>query len=130
MRTAEQAKEWYPEHDSEIQERAEKLIGVAMDKLPKYLPELEAWEQSDVVQAAEAHKKAMMESPEMKRVMYDAHHVQDSAENHVYEWGQEFKADWSYAEWMSNESLPHLFEDLYQVKEDIKALVMSKAAQD
>jgi len=87
MRTAEQAKEWYPEHDSEIQEKAEKLIGVAMDKVPKYLPELEAWANSDAVQAAEAHKMALMESPEMKRVMYDAHQVHDSAENHVYEWG-------------------------------------------
>jgi len=56
MRTAEQAKEWYPEHDSEIQERAEKLIGVAMDKLPKYQSEVEAWEKSDAVQAAMAHK--------------------------------------------------------------------------
>lgn len=48
----------------------------------------------------------------------------------VYDWGNGFKADGSYFEYMNNTDLAHLFEDLYQVKEDVKALVYSQVAQD
>jgi len=47
MATAQEAERNFPEHQAEIQARAEKLVGVAMqdmmEKMPKYLPELEAW---------------------------------------------------------------------------------------
>ena len=93
--------------------------------IPRYGPELEAWGRSAVVKAKQAHDKKMMKSELGQQFFESLEHVAEDAQ--TVHWAAGFDQD-GYAEWIKNEDLAMMFEDVYAVKEALKALVESKMA--
>jgi len=66
---------------------------------------------------------------EYKRLVYDAYNIYKEFERGDIDIGWRENKDGSYEEWIDNDDAMKVFEDLYQVKEDLKAFMKSKAAK-
>jgi len=128
-RTVEDAKHWFPEHQQEMDEFKMKVAMWGAEVGPKYMPKLEAWGKSASVMEAKEHKKKLMESAEVKRIAYDGYGIYDNFAHQVWDSYQGFTPEGGYVKYMDNADLGHMLEDLYQIKEDLKALVESKVAR-
>lgn len=62
----------------------------------------------------------------MKKLIYDATQIESDFEDGVYSWKDGFNKDGSYTKYMKNDDIYDFLEDLYQLKEDLKALIESK----
>jgi hypothetical protein len=97
----------------------------------RYGPEFMAWIQSPSVRAAEDHKMGMMHtSKELHQVMSDAYTLYNEFAHGGVEMGWGMNEDGSYDEYMSNESIRHVFEELYVLSKDIAALYKSPMARN
>lgn len=97
---------------------------------PKYVPEMEAFLNSDAARAAYDHKmNKVNKSMEMRHLMYDAAQLAMDFSEGTFDYGYGWNNDGSYYEWMDNRDLANAFEDLYQIKEDLKVLVNSEVAK-
>jgi len=67
-----------------------------------------------------------MESEEVRRIAYDGYGIYDNFAHQVWSAYEGFTPEGGYVKYMDNKDAAQLFEDLYQVKEDLKALVESK----
>jgi hypothetical protein len=77
----------------------------------KYLKELEAWGQSPSVKAKQAWEKKMMASPEGQALMDAGMGVyNDFGSIH---WRADFTKSGDYEEWVKNEDVADLLEDIY-----------------
>ena len=104
--------------------RLEKMLKA---KVPKYLPVLEAWGKSAAVRAVKAHDKKMMKSGPGKRLIKAIEHTaHDFGKVH---WAAYFDGH-GFNEWIKNEDLAMMFEDVYEIKESLKALVQTKMAME
>jgi hypothetical protein len=110
-----------PDFEKMGREIASKLDG----KFEKYIPHLEAWGNSPAVRIKKWHDERMAKS-EMGRDFADSLHVVEEDLSQIH-WAAGFDQD-GYKEWIKNEDLAMLLEDVYQVKEAFKALVTSKMA--
>merc|ERR1719337_680036 len=84
-----------------------------------------AWMHSKEVQAKMAHNDKVMKSDLGQNLLSSLEHVAEDAQ--TVHWASGFDQD-GYAEWIKNEDLAMMFEDVYAVKEALKALVESKMA--
>merc|ERR1719453_945655 len=118
-------KDAFEDVEDDLEDAFEK-IGESLDgKFEKYIPELEAWGQSKVVLAKKAHDKKMMESDMGQEFLRSLEQVGEDAT--TVHWASGFDQD-GYKEWIKNEDLAMMFEDVYAVKEAFKKLVESKMA--
>jgi hypothetical protein len=95
---------------------------------PKYLPELEAWGNSKAVKAKKAFEKnVIMKSKKMATLKKEMAEVWEDAVTMTKEkkWGKAMTKDGVY-EWVDNAAAADLLEDIYDVKEALKALIESK----
>lgn len=129
-RTFETAEKLYPEYAAEAQAFADDVAQWGEKVGPKYLPKLEAWGKSAAVRAAREHKWGkLMPSREVRAIGFHARLIERDFEEDMYDAGWEFRPDGSYSEWIGNEDIKTLFEDVYLIKEDVKALVESRVFQ-
>ena len=107
-------------------ERAERKIEKMLRKrVPKYLPYLEAWGHSPSVRAKQAHDEKIMKSKYGQRMMSAIMKTgEDAMKVH---WTDGMDQD-GYAKWIDNKDAAMMFEDVYEIKEALKALVESKMA--
>ena len=96
-------------------------------RVPKYLPTFMKWMKSDAVRAKKAHEMKMLRSPKGKALMKAVMHTWDDAQK--VHWAAGWNQD-GYGEWIKNEDLAMMFEDVYAIKEALKALVTSKMAME
>ena len=90
-----------------------------------------AWAHSPSVRAAEDHKNGMMKtSKELHQVMSDAYTLYNEFAHGGIDMGWGMNEDGSYDEYMSNESIRHVFEELYTLAKDIRALYESPMARN
>ena len=59
--------------------------------------------------------------------MFDAHNLYEEFEHERFDLGYKWNKDGSYTEWINNHDARVIFEEVYQIKEDIKALIESDA---
>lgn len=125
-RTLDEAEMYFPEHREQMNKRMEKAEAWMEEIGPKYVEEYEAWMQTDAVEAAKKYKHEVnLPSKELRRVVYDTGSlVSDFAnDNFDMDWG--FTAEGGYYEEMHNDDIRHVFEEVYQIKEDIKNYLTS-----
>ena len=103
-------------------DRLEKLGHYIEDR---YEDEFMAWLDSPAVKAKIAHNEKVMESDLGQEFLRSLEQVGQDAK--TVHWAAGFDQD-GYGEWIKNEDLAMMFEDLYAVKEALKALVTSKMA--
>jgi len=97
----------------------------------RYGKDLEAWGKSGSVRAVNDHKEAMLHtSKELHTVMSDAYTLYNEAIHGGIEASWGFNADGSYDEYMSNDSARHVFEELYNLAKDVRALYDSPMARN
>merc|ERR1711907_257757 len=107
-------------------EEAGKKIGKAAEKAwARYGPELIAWGESPEAVAKKEHDQMIMDSELGQRLRTAIRHTGEDA-MHVH-WAAGFDQD-GYAEWIKNEDLAMMFEDVYEIKEAFKAIVESQMA--
>merc|ERR1712060_219213 len=99
-----------------------KMEKKAMKIWGRYGPEFMQWIQSEEVAAKHAHEEKMMKSKKGQALMREIRHTWEDAQ-HVH-WAAGFDQD-GYAEWIKNEDVKMMFEDIYAIKEALKALVES-----
>jgi len=110
-------------------ERDMQKFGEWMGK--RYGPDLMQWIQSASVRDSEGHKRLMMKtSKELHTVMSDAFTLGNEFAHGGVEFGFGFNKDGSYDEWMSNNSIRHVFEELYSLAHDIRAFIESPMARN
>lgn len=125
-RTIESAEDFYPERQSEWDQFERDMEAWVEEVGPKYVPEAEAWSQSAAYQAAYDHKmNKVLPSEEMRRIVFDTYHLISDFTEGTFDYGYGWNEDGSYSEWMDNRDLAAAFEDVYQIKEDVKAFVNS-----
>jgi len=99
--------------------------------LNRYGKDLEAWGRSPSVRAVNQHKEAMFHtSRELHTVMSDAFTLYSEAVHGGIDAGWGFNADGSYDEYISNDSARHVFEELYNLARDVRALYDSPMARN
>lgn len=97
----------------------------------RYGKDLEAWGRSPSVRAVNEHKEAMLHtSRELHTVMSDAYTLYQEAVHGGIEAGWGMNEDGSYDEYISNESARHVFEELYHLAQDVRALYDSPMARN
>merc|ERR1719163_1306719 len=107
-------------------EKMEKKMQKKMKYIQKrYGPEMMQWLDSPAVKAKIAHNEKVMESDLGQEFLRSLEQVGQDAK--TVHWAAGFDQD-GYGEWIKNEDLAMMFEDLYAVKEALKALVTSKMA--
>ena len=107
-------------------EQAGKKIGAGLEKAwARYGPELIAWGESEEAVAKREHDEMIMNSDLGQRLRTAIRHTMEDAQ-HVH-WASGFDQD-GYAEWIKNEDLAMMFEDVYEIKEAFKAIVESQMA--
>jgi len=80
---------------------------------------------------AKKHKQEeLLTSDEIRNIAYHGYGIYDNFAHGVWDAREGFNPDGSYTKYMNNADAAQLFEDLYQIKEDIKALVESQVFQD
>jgi len=95
---------------------------------PKYLPELEAWGKSKSVKAKKMfEQKVMMNAPTTKALIKAGSEVWEDVQDMTAnkKWGKKMNKN-GVVEWINNEAGADLLEDIYEVKQALKALVESK----
>merc|ERR1719263_277299 len=125
MRQEGRIMETLEEMKPDIEEAFEKIGQKLEKKSRRYIPELIAWSQSDAVKAKEAHDKKIGKSKYGRNLKKAVMHVAEDAQK--VHWASGFNQD-GYAEWIKNEDLAMMFEDVYEVKEAFKALIESEMA--
>jgi len=95
----------------------------------RYGPDAMEYAMSKSVQKSEDHKQKMFqESKELHQVMKDGYELYREFETGKIDYGYGFNEDGSYDEYMSNDSIRHVFEELYQLAKDIRKLAESPMA--
>lgn len=124
-------KKTYMDNKEMFDAEAAEIVDPVMDwwnnEGPKYLPDLEAWGKSPSVLKKQAYEKNVIwPSKKMQDLVGDGMEVyQDLGE---MRWGKKM-TDLGWYEYANNKDLKDLFEDIYQVKESFKKLVMSRMAR-
>lgn len=96
----------------------------------RYGADLEAWDASPSVRAAESHERnEVAQSAEFRALMADGRRLYGQAMSGRFDLGWRENADGSYDEWISNQSARQIFEELYQVARDFATLARSPVAQ-
>lgn len=95
---------------------------------PAYAKEAEAWIRSKSVAAVEAHKMVVANSKEFQHLAYDGMALGREFATGRFHAGEGFNADRSYSKFIDNDDARVIFEEIYQIKNDLKALVESKLA--
>ena len=88
----------------------------------RYGPAAMKWFMSEPVQKVHAVEQKIWNSGMGQRLQDSAMHVVEDAMKMHWEAG--FDQD-GYAEWVKNEDVAHLFEDVYEVKEALKRIAES-----
>ena len=120
---------WLGENQEKLAEvvedavRIDEIKDIASVNWDKYLPELEAWGQSKSVKANQAQDMKMFMSKEGQAIMHAGEVVLGDFEN--MHWREGF-SNRGYEKWVKNEDLADLLEDIYAVKEALKALTETK----
>jgi len=111
--------------EDDFEEMGEK-IGKALDgKFEKYIPELEAWGNSPINKIKNWHDKRVMESDKGQELVRSIQQVGEDMQ--TAEWFDGF-TNKGYERSINNDDAALLFEDVYAVKEALKALIESKMA--
>jgi len=97
----------------------------------RYGSDLKAWSKSGSVRAAMKHKKAMQRvSSELHVLMSDIYTLYSEFAHGSVKMGWGFEKDGSYSEWMSNESIRHVFTEMYTIAKDFRAFYESPMARN
>ena len=100
-----------------------------MARAPAYMKELEAWGKADSVKTHEKYEHEVIPaSSEYKRLAYDASALARDFSTGRFHAGEGFDKAGNWNEWVNNHDLKVIFEELYQIKEDFKALALSPVA--
>jgi len=90
----------------------------------EYYMQLEAWGKSPSVKAKKDHEMKMMASKKGQALMGAGMEVYNDIG--TMKWSSGFAKSGDYEEWVSNDSVKDLLEDLYDVKTKLKALMETK----
>lgn len=111
--------------EPEMEDAARHVKKMLRKRVPKYLPYLQAWGESPSVKAKQAHDEKIMSSKFGQRIMKALRETAKDAQ--TVHWAEGMDQD-GYAKWIKNEDAAMMFEDVYEIKEALKALVESKMA--
>jgi len=95
-------------------------------RAPLYEKEMEGWMKSKAMRDVMSHKKVVEATSEHKRLEYDAKALGRDFAAGRFHATMGFDDEGNYKEWVDNHDLKVIFEELYQIKEDLKALVGTK----
>ena len=99
--------------------------------MKRYGKDLMMWGKSPSVRAVENYKRAMFKtSRELHQVMSDGYTLFREFASGGVKYGYGMNKDGSYDEWMSNKSLKHVFEELYNLAKDVRKLIESPMARN
>lgn len=125
MKQAAELGDFVESHEDEMDKNFEKMMGFDeedveewfehSDRAEQYYKELEAWGNSPSVKAKQAHDMKMINSKKGQALVGAGMEVYNDIENKM-EWRQGFTKKGDYEEWVSNDSVKNLLEDLYEVK--------------
>jgi len=95
-------------------------------RAPLYAKEMEGWMNTKTMKDVYSHKKVVEATPEHKRLEYDAMALGRDFATGRFHATMGFDDEGNYKEWVNNHDLKVIFEELYQIKEDLKALIGTK----
>lgn len=102
-----------------------KIAASLEGKFEKYVPELEAWSKSPAMRIKKWHDKQVAKGQNAQDLGTAMRTVEEDMG--MIHWAAGFDQD-GYAEWINNEDLADLLDDVYAVKEAFKKLIESKEA--